>query len=430
MLSEALRRRWRSLAVFPGGFDEAGAAAVWEVGNEAAREMLGEMIALSLVEWNESAGRYRLHDLARVFADSRLSQDERSVGGRRHAEHYQRVLAAVNALYLKGGVEIVRGLALFDRERANIEAGQAWAATRIESDESAAILCLAYLDVVAEIINLRQHPRTRIQLLEAMLAVARRFNRRDAERRALGNLGIAYQHLSDFSRAIEFYNQSLNIARETGDRGGEGRMLHNLGVAYKALDQPRDALELYEQALAVFREIGDRRNEGTALGNIGVVYEDLGEPLLAIERHEQRLVIAREVGDRGGEAAAFANLGKAYYGLNKPSRAIELFDQQLTIAREIGDPRLEAHGLYGKATAIYDRGDSQQAIQCMETALRIYQQIEAPEADEVMARLSMWKDDPLHNGASRKSQVGFSLKEMLQMSWGFFKFLQKMSRKP
>jgi tetratricopeptide (TPR) repeat protein len=75
-------------------------------------------------------------------------------------------------------------------------------------------------------------------LLEAMLTAARRFNRRDAERRALGNLGIAYQQLGDLRCAIDIYYQSLNIARETGDRRNEGRMLLNIGVAYKDLGEP------------------------------------------------------------------------------------------------------------------------------------------------------------------------------------------------
>jgi tetratricopeptide (TPR) repeat protein len=426
-LNPETSRVFRCLAVFRGTFD---ANAEGSVCGDAAHKRLSELVRRSLALYEEKTERYHLHDLARVFADSRLSDAERDAGSRRHAEHYQRVLAAADALYLKGGDGIVLGLTLFDRERANIESGQAWAASHIESDESAAILCIAYLDAGTEMFHLRMHPRERIWLLEAMLTAARGGNRRDAERRALGNLGVAYQHLGNISRAIAFYNQSLDIARETGDRGSEGRMLHNLGVAYKDLGEPRDALELYEQALAVFHETGDRRNEGTALGNIGAVYEDLGETLLAVERHEQRLVIAREIGDRRGEATAFANLGKAHYNLNDPRRAIEFYERQLTIACEIGDLRIEAHGLHCKAAALYGLGDRMLAIRDLETALRIYQQIEAPEADEARALLSLWEDDPLHNRTSRKSNVWLSLKETLWMSWGLFKFLRKAPRKP
>lgn len=420
MLNEELRRRWRTLAVFIGSFDEAGVAAVWEVKHEEAQDLLGELIAFSLVEWNETARRYSLHDLARVFAGSRLSDAERDAGARWHAEHYQRALAAANALYLKGGDEIVRGLALFDRDRANIESGQAWAAANTESDESAAILCIAYQDAGAEMFHLRHHPRERIRWLEAMLTAARRLNRRDAERRALGNLGAAYHHLGDIGRAIDFYNQSLDISRETGDRVNEWRTLLNMGVIHKDLDDPRDALELYERALAFFREIGDRRNEGNALGNIGVVYEDLGESMLAIELHERRLVIAHEIGDRLGEAAAFANLGRAYYNLNYPRRAIKFYKRQLAIAREIAAPREEAHGLLGKAAALYACGKRRQAIRHLETALSIYEQIEAPQAEIVRELLSE---------VSEKPHGGPSLKEWLRVCRAVFKFLREMGRK-
>src|SRR5262249_28232641 len=47
MLNEELRRRWRTLAVFIGSFDEAGVAAVWEVKHEEAQDLLGELIAFS-----------------------------------------------------------------------------------------------------------------------------------------------------------------------------------------------------------------------------------------------------------------------------------------------------------------------------------------------------------------------------------------------
>jgi tetratricopeptide (TPR) repeat protein len=424
-LNPETARVFRCLAVFRGTFDATAEESVCE---DAGHKRLSELVRRSLALYEEKTGRYRLHDLARVFAGSRLSDAERDAGACRHSEHYQRALAEANALYLKGGDEIARGLALFDRERANIESGQAWAAANVESDESAAMLCIAYPDAGAEMFHLRQRPSERIRWLEAMLIAARRLNRRDVERRALGNLGAAYQHRGDIRRAIDFYNQSLDIARETGDRGNEARMLLNIGVAHIDLGEPRDALELYEQALAIFREIGDRRNEGTALGHIGVAYEELGETRRAIECHKQRLVIAREIGDRLGEAVAIANLGRAYYKMGYYRRAIKFYDQQLAIAREIGALREEAHGLHCKAAALYNLGYRRRAIPHLEAALSLYEQIENPQAEDVRTLLSL---------ASRKSHVILSLKEwlkewlrLLRVSWAVSKRLRKTLRKP
>ncbi len=38
-------------------------------------------------------GRYSLHDLVRLFARARLTDDERTAAQRRHAEHYESVLS-------------------------------------------------------------------------------------------------------------------------------------------------------------------------------------------------------------------------------------------------------------------------------------------------------------------------------------------------
>ena len=60
---------------------------------------------------------------------------------------------------------------------------------------------------------------------------------------------IAYAHLGETRKAIEFYEQALMIAREIGDRRGEGNALGNLGIAYADLGETRKAIEFYEQAL-------------------------------------------------------------------------------------------------------------------------------------------------------------------------------------
>jgi tetratricopeptide (TPR) repeat protein len=391
ILSEEQKQRWRMLAVFPDSFDEAAAAAVWETENEKARDALGELLAFSLVEWNETAGRYRLHDLARVFAESRLNEAERDGGQRLHARHYQEVLSAADDLYLRGGDEVLRGLGLFDLEQTNIEAGYAWAAEQAGSNEVAAELCIAYPNAGADVLDLRQHPRERIRWLESMLAAARRLNKQDAECSALGNLGIIYKNLGQTRLAIKFHKQDLTIRREIGDRRGEGNALGNLGAAYLSLGEPRRAIEFLEQVLKITQETGDRRTEVFTLGNLGAAYVFLGEPRRAIEFLEQVLKITQETGDRRAESAVLANLGVAYAGLGEPHQAIEFFEQQLAITREIGDRRGEGMALWNMALALSQLKEHAQAIACAEAALVIREQIEDPKAEEVRKKLAEWK---------------------------------------
>jgi len=130
LLSAELQKRWRALAVFPDTFDTGGAGAVWYLGADVAEDTLGFLTAASMVEWNEASRRHRLHDLARVFADSRLSAWERGTARSQHATHYVALLTTISALHLRGGDDAARGVALFEMERSNIEAGQMWAEAR------------------------------------------------------------------------------------------------------------------------------------------------------------------------------------------------------------------------------------------------------------------------------------------------------------
>jgi tetratricopeptide (TPR) repeat protein len=330
---------WRTLSVFPADFDAPAAATVWKLEPEPADTALGELVRRSLVDGDD--GRYRLHDLARVFANSRCSEEERTGAQRRHAEHYRDVLAQARTLYLQGGPDLLRGLRLVDLEWANIRAGQAWAVDHTAGDQASAELAWGYPNGGIECLVLRLRPTELINWLEPALRAARQLGQRDWEKIALGNLGIAYRHLGETRRAIEFYQQSLAIARETGDRLGEAAATGNLGAAYADLGEFHRAIEFFEQHLDMARKIGDRLGEATATGNLGAVYADLGEPRRAIELCEQHLALTQEIGDRDGEARASWNLGEALEKLGELGRAAAMKQVCVDYEREIGHPDAE-----------------------------------------------------------------------------------------
>jgi tetratricopeptide (TPR) repeat protein len=206
---------------------------VWEQPAEEARNALGVLLSRSMVLYDPAQQRWRLHDLMRDLAGGGAAAksfgapaglaDRLAAARRRHAEHYEGVLAATSGLYVRGGEHVLSALGLFDRERRNIETGQAWAAAGAADDPAAARLCVSYPDAGAYVLFLRQHPRKRIGWLEAAAAAARETGDRRGEGSALGGLGNAYADLGEPRRAIELYEQWLLIAREIGHRRGEGQ---------------------------------------------------------------------------------------------------------------------------------------------------------------------------------------------------------------
>jgi tetratricopeptide (TPR) repeat protein len=311
LLCDDLRLKFRFLSVFPDTFDQAAAAAVWELPAENTQNALSELLAYSLVDFDGIAIRYSLHDLVRLFADQLLTAEERYSVQKRHAGHYLQIMRTAEGLYLKGGVSVAQGLARFDAEWANIQGGHAWVVVHQKDDDVVAEWCWSYPHAAVYCLLLRQHPRERIRWLELALAVARRLKQRQWEGLALGNLGLAYYYVGEYRRAIEYQEQRLQIAHEIGDRRGEGAALGNLGITYYSLGEYRRAIEYHEELLQIARELSNRIQENAALGNLGIAYYGLGEYRRAIEYQEQRLEIVREIGDRLGEGQALGNLGIA-----------------------------------------------------------------------------------------------------------------------
>lgn len=358
LLPDRLKEIWSLLSVFPADFDLDGAEAVWQMEEALAENVLGELVRWSLVDFLPSAiggaGRYKLHDLARDFAGSRLDEAALELAKLHHAEHYCMELASANQVFSFGREGIVNGLKVFDRERANILAGQSWAEKSLEINSSSINLCKDFPNSGAFIIDLRLHPDEKIVWLKAGLQASRLSKDSSIEGICLGNLGRAYSELGKTLEAIEYYEQALKIAREIGDRNAEGANLNNLGLANSDSGWTWKAIEYFEQALKIAREVGDRRYEGNRLGNLGLAYCDLGWTWKAIEHQEQALKIACEIGDRRGEANRLSNLGLAYCDLGLTWRAIELQEQALKIAREIGDRRCEGYCLSNLGIVSHD----------------------------------------------------------------------------
>ena len=429
-LDTVIQKTFLNLSVFPVDFDGNAEEIICQ---DKGLRNLRELVRWSLVDYRPTEpdyGRYNLHDLVRLFALSRQSDNASQEIHQRHSEYFKTKLSVADDLYQKGGPSIQAGLALFDREKTNIIAGQAWAEKNLETSSLAAELCMSYPVAGTHVIDLRLHPMQKISWLEnalkaasrlkdhqieglhlgslgrayldlgqsrlainyfeQALEIAQEIGNRWSEGDSLGGLGNAYSNLGEPREAIEFYEQALKISKEIGDRRGEGNRLSNLGNAYSNLGEPRKAIEFYEQALKISKEIGDRRGEGVHLGNLGLAYFDLGEPRKAIEFYEQALKISKEIGDRRGEGVHLGNLGLAYFNLGQPRKAIEFYDDALKILKEIGDRRGEGADLSNMSLSYNDLGQQEKAISLAKSALEIFEQIESPHAEAVRQNLAEW----------------------------------------
>lgn len=371
--------RFRALGIFSGSFDRPAAATLLELDEEGTAETLESLAAGSLIAWDETARRYRLHDLVRDFALGLLSPEEIETLHLRHATHYRNIGIEAETLYNQGGENALRGLELFDSERTQIDAAFDWLQPR--HDRTSAELLISLVDAVRNVAGLRLSPPQSIRWREAQLAAARFIGNYKAEGEALNNLGIAYRHLGNPRKALEFFRQALEIARNTSGEMGLGNILGNLGNTYIDLGDANRAIEVFDRCLSVHRQIGDHKGEYKDLGNLGNAYSMLRDASKAIEFYEKVLTIAYEIGDQQGQANSLCNLGSNYAALGNLPKAIESHERSLVITRAIQDKRCELNVLYNLGIAYRRSGDVDKSIQFCQQALDIARDVKSPRGE-------------------------------------------------
>ncbi|KAI7809491.1 G-protein-signaling modulator 2 [Triplophysa rosa] len=213
------------------------------------------------------------------------------------------------------------------------------------------------------------------------LTLTRTTGDRLGEAKASGNLGNTLKVLGRFDEAVVCCQRHLDIARELDDMVGEARALYNFGNVFHAKGksicwsgaEPGDfpdevmialkkAAEYYEANLCIVKELRDRAAQGRTYGNLGNTYYLLGNFRDAVASHEQRLLIAKEFGDRSAERRAYCNLGNACIFLGDFEKAAEHYRKALQLARQLKDLAVEAQACYSLGNTYTLLQDYERAI--------------------------------------------------------------------
>jgi CHAT domain-containing protein len=211
----------------------------------------------------------------------------------------------------------------------------------------------------------------------------RGLNNSQGEQAALGNIGLAYNALGDYTQAVQYYQQQLALAKHMGNPQAEANALGNLGNTYRALGYYVKALEHQQQCLAIMRKLHNLQGEGQTLANMANVYEVLGDYSKAIDLHQQSLKIARSINNDRGSAASLSNLGTLESSLQHYREANDYYQQSLTLARKIGDRLVEANTLNNLGSIHHVQRNFNQAILFYQQSLAIAQAIQARSSEGV-----------------------------------------------
>ncbi|WP_371789470.1 tetratricopeptide repeat protein [Streptomyces albidoflavus] len=340
---------FRLLPLNPGlDLSTESAAYLIDADQRQVRRILQDLKRAHLVEIGHTWGRWRLHDLVRLYADEqgRLHPDahQRETARARLFGYYQETAAAANS-YLKALPDTRSSrfpdrngaLAWLDAERHNL-VEVATAAPRLGLPETTTALA----GVLAEYFDHRRYFDDWIVVTNAALKIFRESGDRKGEAAASHDLGSALEKVHKLEESVNFNRRAVTLYRQINDRRGESMALNNLGLILEVVGKLKEAIDSYSRAATIAHEIGDRYLQAAAQGNLGVGLRQVGQVEKAVDIHTQVAALYRMIGDQKNEATAVHNLGTALQAMDRLSEAIDAHTQAAAIFHDLDDRHGEA----------------------------------------------------------------------------------------
>lgn len=363
------------------------AAALADIPQPRARRALERLVDDHLLT-SPAPGRYRTHDLLRVYArelgKGAKEPVERALtcylaaveqATRRLSPDTKRRLPAEPTISPGGGFAletVADAHEWIDAEQANLMAAVRQAAAVAPE--------LAVRLTVGLYAPLDNHGRW-VDLL-AVRQLAATVADPAGRAYALRDAGFAAMRLGMLADAIRSLERGLTAYEDLGDRHGQFSCMLQLGQAY--LQQARfvEATGILEKSLALCQEMAHRSGECNSLDVLGLVHRKMGRLGAAMDFHRRAAAIGHELGNRRAEASAIANLGWAYLRAHRVAEAIACHRESLVTYQELGQRYGEAESLWGLGEAHQLLHDMEEAEMFLSASVAILLQIDALTDEE------------------------------------------------
>jgi tetratricopeptide (TPR) repeat protein len=384
-LTDERQRIFILLGVHPGpSIDAYALTALADCSLPHARQHLEALHADHLIQ-ETAPGRYQLHDLLRVYADSLAVTAEHAdteAAMRRVLDYY--LYTATNAgahipnkttPALTISVHMPAHHPALDtppRARAWLDAELATLATCLEHSSAHPDLVIALAATLHDYLWVSGAWDQAHRIHHTALAAAEHTHDEPGLASALSNLGDVYYLWGDYARAQQLYDQAHQLYADLGNRLGQATSLNRLGYTYHLQGDWERAVQLLDQAHKAFINLGDRLGQAYTLTNLGMACRQWGDWGRAQQVLDQAHQLYTDLGNRRGQANALLYLGTVYHLRGDSGRAHQMLNEAHHLFTDLGARRGQAITFLNLGRVHHQTGDHIHALDFLTQAHALY----------------------------------------------------------
>ncbi|MFD0529729.1 ATP-binding protein [Kitasatospora arboriphila] len=185
------------------------------------------------------------------------------------------------------------------------------------------------------------------------------------------------------AEALPFYQQAHEISRSLGAAIGEARLLANMARAYVGLDRHEEAVDSARAAVATARTSGNTPCLGDTLYQLGVVLRATGSTAEAAEVLREAHQLFQSQQYRFWEGYSLARLAACLVDEAQYSEAAAAAGESLSIAQEIDAAYCQGLANAALGEALLELGQPARGLACLQEAHSVFSRLGVPEAQPV-----------------------------------------------
>ncbi|MFE2477058.1 tetratricopeptide repeat protein [Streptomyces sp. NPDC059389] len=366
----------------PAGIGLAAAAAVLDT-DLADAETLAESLVDAVLLESPAPGRYRYHDLVRVFALQRLDHREADAALARLLGFLLSTARNAFALAVPGD-PVGDALGAADGpaglEFADVDAARVWVGREFDA-VIAAVQCAVERPGDGHVHgdgHEHEHGDDRLCTAANLLLAVSPFGQPSTSGSAsvARTLAAAAERSGDLAAAArarlmcsstalqtarpaeaeEHARLAVAASRSIGDTIILRQALNDLGLAVQFQRRFDEAVTCYDEAITLARRLGHRSGEAATTINAALARVRSGRAAEAAAICESALATSRELADREGEAYALYVWGLALHEQRRYAEAVSRYTACLDVCRTAGLRQREAHAWYRLADSLCQVG--------------------------------------------------------------------------
>ncbi|MFD0423055.1 ATP-binding protein [Streptomyces parvus] len=348
-MGKGARNTFKKLSHVPGAdFGTGICSAVTGFEDRQAAKMLRKLAEANLVEHSEVPGRFRFHDLLKVFSREKMEKDPAD----RNQRDRQRLLvwlqnSAIKAQFSLGGVLAVEIPDGISAEIDSIESATSWVesefpnavaglaiAESFESPECVVRLALGLSGICDTVGRWSEWE----EVIDAGERAARKADQRGVNLVFMTARANLSRYRRDFAQALVCAEEVYAAARSLDHPGFVAGAANLLGCLKMDIGQSHEAAPLLKESLAIYEELDLKHEVGKVLYNLGTIHRAAGELEKAIGYFERDLTVCLDMADESGAAETLNTLALTHVEMGRLKRAEGLQRRALEKFSKIRNP--------------------------------------------------------------------------------------------